>query len=449
MVLVVVTICAIALTSYLKLVHAQNRAVARSQGWNAAVPVMEAGIEEALAHLNANGETGLNVDGWVKIGNYYRMERAVGESYYVVTITTTNTTLPIIESRGFCKMPMLVQHNRAPFFLAQAGGNYGTPREGYVGRGVRLQTKKNGSLTKGLQTKDKITISGNVSIDSYSSCDPAKSTGGRYDPAKAQENGDIACNNIIQGHEIETSGNVKIRGHISTGPSGTVGLSGSVSIGSDAWVDQGRTGIEPGWHRNDMNATIADSPAAPVGGFTISGNGYNGQTISGVYYDWVLDTGVYRCNGALSMSGQKKMLIRGDAKLYIHGDLSMSGQTSIQISPTGTLEMWGNGASTSMSGQGMINQTGDPSRFKYYGTKNNLNVNLSGTSDFIGILYAPYAEIKPSGGSIIHGAMIGKKFTGSGGFTLHYDECLGGGGQARFIVTSWNEMTPAEVAQVP
>src|SRR5215210_1572441 len=86
MVLVVVTICAIALSSYLQLVNAQNRAVARSQGWNATVPVMEAGVEEALAHLNKNVDTGLNVDGWVKIGNYYRMERSVGDSYYVVTV---------------------------------------------------------------------------------------------------------------------------------------------------------------------------------------------------------------------------------------------------------------------------------------------------------------------------------------------------------------------------
>src|SRR5687768_12249539 len=121
MVLVVVTICAIALMSYLQLVNSQNRVVARSQGWNATVPVMEAGVEEALAHLNANSETGLNVDGWVKIGDYYRMERSVGENYYVVTVTITNTLLPIIESRGFCRMPMLVQQqSSSPFFLAQA-----------------------------------------------------------------------------------------------------------------------------------------------------------------------------------------------------------------------------------------------------------------------------------------------------------------------------------------
>jgi hypothetical protein len=162
-------------------------------------------------------------------------------------------------------MPMLVQNNTSPFFLATAG--YNSPRDGFVGRGVRITAKRNGSLIKGMLAKDHITISGNVSVDSYDSCDPAKSTGGRYDPAKAGDGGDIASNGKLI-KEITVSGSVDIRGHISTGPGGTVGLSGSVSIGSDAWVDDGRNGIEPGWFRDDMNANIADSPPPPVGGFT-------------------------------------------------------------------------------------------------------------------------------------------------------------------------------------
>src|SRR5687767_3663306 len=152
MVLVVVTICAIALMSYLTLVNAQNRVVARSQGWNATVPVMEAGVEEALAHLSANTNT-LACDGWVKVGNYYRMERSVGDSYYVVTITITNVMFPVIESRGFCKMPLLVQHNSSPFFLSQAGTSYNSTREVFIGRGVRISARKNGSLTKAMLSK--------------------------------------------------------------------------------------------------------------------------------------------------------------------------------------------------------------------------------------------------------------------------------------------------------
>jgi hypothetical protein len=341
---------------------------------------------------------------------------------------------------------MLVQHNAVPFFLAVAGG-YNSPRQGYVGRGVRINAKRNGALVKGILTKDKITMSGNVTIDSYASCDPAKSTNGRYDPAKAQDNGGVACNGIISGDEITASGNIKIKGPLSTGPGGTAGVSGSISVGSKQWVDAGTTGIQSGWFRNDMNANIADAPAAPVGGFT---SFPAGGTVNGVTYDWILNSGTYTINSAFSMSGQKKMLINGDVKIHFKGDLSMSGQSAINIAPTANLQIWGSGATISLSGQGLINNTGDPSRFTYYGTTSNTKVNLSGSTDFIGIIYAPYAEFTPSGGSQIHGAVVAKKFTGSGGFTLHYDECLGGSGsQARYIVTAWNEMTPEEVARVP
>jgi hypothetical protein len=448
MVLVVVTICAIALMSYLQLVNSQNRAVARSQGWNSAVPVMEAGVEEALAHLNANVDN-LNVDGWVRIGNYYRMERSVGEKYYVVTIHPTNAAYPIIESRGFCRMPMLVQNTGSPFFMAQAGMNYGGPRQGYMGRGVRITAKRNNSMIKALLAKDSIRIGGNVSVDSYDSCDPAKNSGGRYDPTKAGEGGDIASNGKLI-NEITASGSVDIRGHISTGPGGTIGINGNnVSIGSDSWVDSDRTGIEPGWFRDDMNANIADSPPPPPLGFT---HFPTGGTVNGVAYDHILTAGSYtigNASSAYNMPGTKKILITGDVSIHFPGGLSMSGNDAIHISPTGNLQVWGGGI-VKIAGQGLLNNTGDPQRFKYYGTKSNNRVELSGTSAFIGTIYAPYAEFSPAGGSVIHGAVVSKSVRATGGFTLHYDQCLGGNNsKARFILTGWHEMTPPEVAQVP
>ena len=448
MVLVVVTICAIALMSYLQLVNSQNRVVARSQGWNATVPVMEAGVEEALAHLNANSETGLNVDGWVKIGNYYRMERSVGESYYVVTITITNTggpvTFPIIESRGFCKMPMLVQQNNSsPFFLAQASVNYGTPREGFVGRGVRIDARRNGSLTKAMLAKGKINLGGTVFVDSFNSCDPAQNTGGRYDPSKAKDNGDIASNGELV-NEITATGDVKIKGHVSTGPDGTIGFKGQAAAGSEAYVNSGYRGIEQGWSRDDMNANIADAPPPPPGGFTgLPSGGWVGST----YYDYILSDGIYRLSG-LSLTSQK-ILITGDVAINVVGNLTMSGTAAIEIASTGNLALYCSGANASIAGQGVINQTGDSRRFTYYGAKTNTKLNLAGTSDFFGVIYAPDAELDVAGGSVIHGGTVSKSVKATGGFTLHYDQCLSKGGQGRFIVTAWNELTPQEVAQVP
>ena len=60
------------LAAYLKMVTVQNQLTVRSQTWNRSVPVLEAGVEEAMAHLNRNGAPDasgnlpgtLSADGW-------------------------------------------------------------------------------------------------------------------------------------------------------------------------------------------------------------------------------------------------------------------------------------------------------------------------------------------------------------------------------------------------
>ena len=103
MVLVTVFVLAavgLTLLAYLGLVQFQNTTNVRSQEWNYAMPVVEAGIEEALAHLNARGATNgsLACDGWMESGGTYTMIRTLGDSFYSVTISnyvagTTNQPL--------------------------------------------------------------------------------------------------------------------------------------------------------------------------------------------------------------------------------------------------------------------------------------------------------------------------------------------------------------------
>ena len=394
--------------------------------------------------MNANADNGLNVDGWTKIGTYYRMERSVGDSYYVVTITITNTILPIIESRGFCRMPLLVQNNSGPFFLAMPQG-YTSPRQGYVGRGVRIKTRRNGSLTKAMLSKGKIDIGGAVNVDSFNSCDPTMSTGGQYDATKAGDGGDIASNGQLV-KEISASGNVKIKGHVSTGPGGTTGIDGSVSVGNAAWVDGGNTGVQTGWFRDDMNATIPDAPVAPTGGYTTLNPG---GTVNGVYYDSILTSGTYVINGSLSLNSQQQVLVTGDVILVVKNNLSVGGQAQIVIAPSGNLQLFCSGNDASIAGGGLVNQSTDPHRFTYYGTKTNNKLSLAGSADFYGVIYAPYTDLTVAGGAVIYGGTVSQSVKATGGFTLHYDQCLSNGGQGRYIVTQWDEMLPQEVAQVP
>src|SRR4029078_7653955 len=74
-----------ALASYLKLVEYQNKAVVRSQYWNAAMPMAEAGIDEALTHLNVRGDADLASNGWNLQDGQYKMSRNLGGSRYEVS----------------------------------------------------------------------------------------------------------------------------------------------------------------------------------------------------------------------------------------------------------------------------------------------------------------------------------------------------------------------------
>ena len=102
--LVVGGLLGMAVASFLDLVNAQYKSVKRSQNWNAAIPVIEAGVEEALAQLHFGDITNLATNGWSYTWMGYTKERAMGDSKFVVSIIPVNP--PIITSRGYVRQPL-------------------------------------------------------------------------------------------------------------------------------------------------------------------------------------------------------------------------------------------------------------------------------------------------------------------------------------------------------
>ena len=100
------------LVAYLSLLTSQNQAVARSQAWNSAMPLIEAGLEDGLTQLNTHGSTNLECDGWTYSGSVYWMNRTLGDSTYYVTISNWVANLPgnvpVVESRAYVPMPVQV-----------------------------------------------------------------------------------------------------------------------------------------------------------------------------------------------------------------------------------------------------------------------------------------------------------------------------------------------------
>jgi hypothetical protein len=198
--------------------------------------------------------------------------------------------------------------------------------------------------------------------------------------------------------------------------------------------------------KDDMNIIFPDVQLPFSGGaFSLSAG-----TIGGISYDYVLGNGNYQAAG-LSMSGQNKMYVTGtNTVLYVNGNFSMAGQSTIIIAPGASLKLYVSGASGDIGGNGVVNP-GTAMNFIYYGLPSNTSLSMSGNTAFTGVIYAPSADFSLGGGGSTDydfvGASITKTVTMNGHFNFHYDEALSKYGPMRgFVVTSWNEMSPQEVA---
>lgn len=487
-------IIAMGLGGYLVIVGNQNRSVMRSMQWNAAIPLSEAGIEEALAQLNNRDVT--NFSGWTATNTQWKMQRTVGNAFYVVTLNTSVYSSPIILSTGYAPEP------------ANAG-QAGASNQAYLQRTVRVTTTRDNLFARGMVAKAGISWTGNIFTDSFDSLDPNFSKAGRYDPTKAKDNGSIGAN----------SGNLslgggKVYGAVSTGPIGSIT---NGTVGDVAWVNLAANAgkVQPGRYNNDMNLSFPDVNEPFVGGYftpmpgnvtttniitstnnvsswsvptstntitgvwttnlisyppgapyvlsnsvvTVKGNkkttnilysatnwiyaSYSSTTNLGVQsYDYVLDTGNYQLS-SLSLSGQARVLVRGDAILYLKGSFAMAGQSQIEIAAGASLKVYVAG-NVDLKGNGIMNANIDALKFGLYGLPTCTSIALGGNASFTGTIYAPQAAFTAGGGGNNQydcvGAVIANSISMNGHFSFHYDEALGRSGPGRgFVITSWNE----------
>jgi hypothetical protein len=202
MLLVTVVISAViglALASYLSLIQAQNLSVTRSQNWNSAIPVCEAGIEEAMAHLNSVGSGNRGTNGWVLTTGTYNRTNTLNGLRYEVEISTADS--PVVTSYGYVPAPL---------------------GQGEILRAVQVVTSKQSSGMRGLVAKGSITLGPGSIVDSYDS----RITFG-YNAATARSNafvGAVAGN--IAGGDI-------IKGNAGTGPGFTITTTVSGSKSDD------------------------------------------------------------------------------------------------------------------------------------------------------------------------------------------------------------------------
>jgi len=445
---IVTGLVAFLMGAYLTLVRNQNTTTVRSQVWNSAIAVIEAGLEDALAHLNTHGTTNLAIDGWQLVNGQYIMQRMVGENYYIVGISnivsgSTNSPAPVILSQGYVTLPRAA--SAPPTALLAAVGVPDSSKR-YLGRGVRVNARRDALFARGLVARGQIDLKGNdITSDSFDSSNPAYSTNGIYDPSMHKDGGDIATNSGLT--NSLNVGNADVFGKVSTGPGGSVQIGPSGKVGNQAWHDApGNNGeIQPGWSTDDMNVNFPDvTEPFNGGGFTP-----NPGTVGGTSYTYVLEGENYQMS-SLNLSGTEGIRVTSNAVLYVTGNVLMSGGAFIEISPGASLKLYVGGSSAIIGGNGIINNSSNALNFSYYGLTNNTSLSVAGNGTFIGTIYAPNAALTMNGSgkteTDVVGASVSKTVNMNGRFNFHYDEALRNTGPARgYVVTSWNEMLPSEL----
>lgn len=225
--LFLMTILAVSIAGYLTYVQQQSNLGARSQSWNMAMAIAEAGIEEGLEALNSS-TTPSSADGWVQNGSMYVLgPRQLLNGVYYVTNDWTDPTKPTITSRAYLNTAWFTSSTRPGYFFAASGVSGNRPT-----RAVQVTTAKGSMILAAMVAKHTIDMNGNNGLtDSYDSGAPGvkSNPAGLYDPHYASTNGDVASNLGISG-AVDT-GNFNIHGKVQTGPNGTVtiGPNGSVS----------------------------------------------------------------------------------------------------------------------------------------------------------------------------------------------------------------------------
>jgi Tfp pilus assembly protein PilX len=422
--LCVTFVIGLGIASYLGLVDFQSRTVARSQMWNGAMAVAEAGIEDGLQFVNKfAGQQGSSSswtstysdDGWTQNGNVYSVTRyldAAQTTYYTVYITNSGAS-PSIYSRGTIPGPSW-----------KAGCT--------LSRAVLVSTKVDSMFNVCMAALGQIDLKGNgVATDSFDSTATNYPGYWTNSPGIRRAGGDVVTNDQITNSTLNV-GNANIAGHVQTGPSGTITIGTNGSVGDLAWVGPPPTpGIKPGWSANDLNVIFNDVTMPDTAWLNPPGSGY----VKGVKYDVVFpDSPVpkyYDCN----MTKSSDMYIGTNCNVRLNVTALKYSPANIYVAGAGTNEAKLMAFLNGPPGQSCtLNSPGNASKqrlakdYAFLGLPNCTDLTYNGNGDFTGVMYFPEADFHLAGGGSGTIDFIGSSVTRTvqmnGHYNFHYDESL-------------------------
>jgi hypothetical protein len=246
-----------------------------------------------------------------------------------------------------------------------------------------VENSGNALFDRALWGIDTMDLGGTVLVDSY---DPAL---GPYNKTtNAGSEGSVGSNG-----SITASGAVQIKGDLAYGPTGSYTSTPNVTVTGSVFHLQ-----EPKVFPPIPEFTVGTVSYNPKNGTTTLDPGSYGTVDIGAHGTLALNPGVYYFDAITEGST---------------GSLTISGPTTIYVK-----------SALNLSGQGVMNATGDPTKLTVFYSGTSEMSMVGGTQAYIEI-YAPNAPLNFVGTSDFFGSFIGRTVTIQGTPEVHFDEgCL-------------------------
>jgi hypothetical protein len=406
----VFAVVALMLVAYLSLMRSQVTATGRSQSWQLCMPAAEAGIEEAMAHLNYTKGVGLGSNGWTASGGNYIKQVSLAEGYYYAVISNSN-----------------------PYSVLSTGYVRGYPTSNFIKRAIFVTTQATNATGKpGMISKGKITMQGNAKIDSYDSSNPLYSSNGVYVASKKRDKGYLASNSRTA-NDVLIKENTEVAGNFGSGSVNILKIESPAAVGDSNFVWGGSSsGVQAGHHETGLNLSFSFEPTF-AGGAAVPG------VIDNSTYN--LTGGDYKINNLTIKGASGKLNVTATSRLLVTDDFYIQDAAKITIASGAELKLIV-GKQIYFQGDAQANWGGKPEQFKVYGLSTSVQSYIQGNAKVASVLDAPNSKLDMSGNAELSGSAVAGELVLQGDFKFHLDEALANGspGGGVISIVSWQEL---------
>lgn len=145
----------------------------------------------------------------------------------------------------------------------------------------------------------------------------------------------------------------------------------------------------------------------------------------------------------IDLQTNKVITISGDVTLYVTGDLILGNSAEIQIEEDSSLTLYLAGDLEGKNSSTINNETKVTKNLQIYGLDSCETMVFKNSTDFYGVIYAPYTDVIMNNSATVYGAAVSKSYDMQNSGIFMYDASLRDpeidDEAVRFVVTNWHE----------